>query len=67
MKNFVNQVPRNIKLKITIPITDDNDRNITEIKEKNKKRNNIITLKEALKAVISNSYLDLEGVKISEL
>lgn len=58
---------KNIKLKITIPITDDNDRNITEIKEKNKKRNNIITLKEALKAVISNSYLDLEGVKISEL
>jgi hypothetical protein len=58
---------KNIKLKITIPITDDNDRNITEIKEKNKKRNNIIALKEALKAVISNSYLDLEGVKISEL
>ena len=58
---------KNIKLKITIPITDDNDRNITEIKEKNKKRNNRIALKEALKAVISNSYLDLEGVKISEL
>ena len=58
---------KNIKLKITIPITDDNDRNITEIKEKNKKINNIIALKEALKAVISNSYLDLEGVKISEL
>ena len=58
---------KNIKLKITIPITDDNDRNITEIKEKNKKRNNIIAHHEALKAVISNSYLDLEGVKISEL
>ena len=58
---------KNIKLKITIPITDDNDRNITEIKEKNKKKSNIIALKEALKAIISNSYLDLEGVKISEL
>jgi len=58
---------KTIKLKLTIPITESNDRNITEVKEKNKKRNNLIALKEALKAIISNSYLDLDGVKINDL
>ena len=58
---------KTIKLKLTIPITESNDRNITEVKEKNKKRNNLIALKEALKEIISNSYLDLDGVKINDL
>ena len=58
---------KTIKLKLTIPITESNDRNITEVKEKNKKRNNLIALKEALKAIISNSYLDLDGVRINDL
>lgn len=58
---------KTIKLKLTIPITESNDRNITEVKERNKKRNNIIALKEALRAIISNSYLDLDGVRINDL
>ena len=58
---------KTLKLKIKIPLTQDNDRNITVVKETLKKRNNMIALKETLKVIISNSHLDLEGVKISEL